>query len=69
MKNSSQTPLSNVQQEILKVFANDIPEEDLKELKKVMARFLLNKARMKADKIWEERGYSDEKLKKLIDEQ
>lgn len=68
MNKSSQTPLSNIQQEMLKVFANDIPQEDLKELKKIIAQFLLKKARLKADNIWEEKGYSDEKLKKILDE-
>jgi len=60
-------PLSNVQQEMLKVFATDIPEDDLKDLKKVMAQFLLKKARAKADAIWDEKGYSDEYLKKLFE--
>jgi len=60
-----QKPLSNVQQEMLKIFVNDIPEDDLKDLKKVMAQFLLKKARSKADMIWEEKGYSDEYFKML----
>jgi len=60
-----QPPLSNVQVELLKLFTTEIPEADLLELKKVMAKFLLDKGRDKADAIWDEKGYSDDKLYKL----
>ncbi len=48
-------PLTNLQSELLKLFAAQIPEEHLKELKNVIARFLLEKARDKADTIWDEK--------------
>ena len=66
MSKSVKAPLSNVQLEMLKLFTSDIPEEHLAELKKVMANFLLEKARDKADKLWDEKGYSDEMLNKLL---
>jgi len=59
-------PLSNIQAELLKLFNTDIPEEHLVELKELMARFLLEKARDKADRVWDEKGYSDEKLEKML---
>ena len=59
-------PLSNIQVELLKIFNADIPEKDLIELKRIIAGFLLDKARDRADAIWGERAYSDEKLKKLL---
>jgi hypothetical protein len=60
-------PLSNVQAELLKLFSAEIPEVHLLELKKVMAKFLLDKARDRADAIWDERGYTDEKLQQILD--
>jgi hypothetical protein len=60
-------PLSNVQAELLKLFSAEIPENHLLELKKVMAKFLLDKARDKADAMWDERGYTDEKLQQILD--
>ena len=66
MDRSVKTPLSNVQSEMLKLFASNIPDEHLIELKKVMAKFLLEKARDKADKIWEEKGYDDQKLTDIL---
>lgn len=46
-----QPPLSNVQAELLKLFSAEIPENYLLELKNVMAQFLLEKGRDKADAI------------------
>ncbi len=60
-------PLSNVQAELLKLFSAEIPENHLLELKKVMAKFLLDKARDKADAAWDEKGYTDEKLQQILD--
>ncbi len=68
MANSSvHPPLTNVQAELLKLFSTEIPESHLLELKKMIAKFLLDKARDKADIIWDEKGYSDEKLRQLTD--
>ena len=58
-----QPPLSNVQAELLKLFAAGIPDSQLLELKKVMAKFLLEQARDRADAIWDAEGYSDKLLK------
>jgi len=59
-------PLSNVQAELLKVFSADIPDEHLVELKNIIARFLLETARDKADAVWDEKGYTDEKLLEIL---
>ena len=64
---SIQTPLSNVQAELLKVFSAEIPENYLMELKKVMSKFLLDKARDKADAIWDEKEYTDESFQQILD--
>ncbi len=58
-------PLSNVQVELLKLYATGISDETLLELKKVMAAFFLQKLRTEADAVWEEKGYSDEFFKQL----
>lgn len=66
---SVQPPLSNIQAELLKLFAADIPDSHLAELKKVIARFLLEKARDKADSIWDVKNYSDQKLEQILNKQ
>jgi hypothetical protein len=62
IRTSQHTPLSNIQIELLKLFSAEIPEYTLLELRKMMAKFLFEKARDKADVIWDGKGYSDERL-------
>jgi hypothetical protein len=60
-----QQPLSNVQMELLKLYSTNIADSTLLELKKMMAKFFMEKMRIEADKVWEEKGYSDAKLAKV----
>ncbi len=60
-------PLSNIQAELLKLFALNLPEQELVELKRVMSKFMLERARDKADEIWDQKGYNDKELCKLLD--
>jgi hypothetical protein len=55
-------PLSNVQRELLTLFAHNVPERHLQELKSLIARFLMERAIEEATAMWDERGYSDESL-------
>ncbi len=63
---SIQPTLTNVQTEMLKVFAIQLPEQQLNELRLVIARFLMDKARSEATRIWDEKGYTDETLNQLV---
>ena len=65
-KQSINLPLSNIQAELLKLFSFDIPEPQLIELKKIIALFLLEKARDKADEIWDKKGYTNEILEQML---
>ncbi len=64
---SIQPTLTNVQTEMLKVFAMQLPEQQLNELRLVIARFLMDKARNEATQIWDEKGYTDETLNQLVE--
>jgi hypothetical protein len=64
---SIQPTLTNVQTEMLKVFALQLPEQQLNELRLVIARFLMDKARSEATTIWEDKGYTEETLNKLTE--
>ena len=61
-----QPTLTNVQVELLKIFSMQLPEEQLHELKLMIARFLMDKAHDRADSIWIQRGYDEKTLEKLI---
>lgn len=62
---SIQPTLTNVQTEMLKVFAMQLPEQQLNELRLVIARFLMDKARSEATSSWEDKGYTEETLNQL----
>ena len=55
-------PISNVQSELLKLYSTGIPDEYLDELKDIISKFLFDKARDRADKIWVEKGYNQDTI-------
>ena len=67
----SQLPqgLSNTQLELLKIFSYDLPEEELKDLKKVLINFFAQRIRKRTSEIWEERDYTSETMKEWLNEE
>lgn len=59
-------PLSNMQIELLKLYSAGIADEHLEDIKILIARFLFAKARAKADKVWDEKNYTDEIINSLL---
>ncbi|CAN5707628.1 hypothetical protein BH10BAC3_BH10BAC3_41120 [soil metagenome] len=60
--------LNAAQLEILKMFRNNQNEEELKELKKVLLNFLANQLQRQVDKVWEEKGYTNETVEQWKNE-
>ncbi len=63
-----QAQLSNLQQELLKLYASNISETDLLVIKRYLAKFFAEKAIAEADKIWDEKGYTTETMKNWLNE-
>jgi hypothetical protein len=61
-------PLSNIQLELLKLYSSNIPEGDLLEIKRYLAKFFMKKAIAEADKTWDEKGYSDTLMQEWLEE-
>lgn len=59
-------PLSNLQVELLKLYQTGVPDQYLEDLKILIARYLFAKASAKADKLWDEKKYTDELLNELL---
>ena len=68
---ASQTspPLTNVQLELLKLYAYDLKEEEMQELKKVLAAFFAGRIRKRAGKLWEERGYTQQTMEQWLNDE
>ena len=50
--------LTNLQRELLKVFAYDLREEELLLIRQFISDYLMEKAIREADKTWDESNYS-----------
>lgn len=55
-------PFTNLQLELLKVYALKVNDEDLKEIKTLLAQYFMDKASDLADEIWEQKGLSEEAI-------
>jgi hypothetical protein len=62
---SPQPVMTNLQVELLKVFAMQLPDEQLREIRFLIARFLMEKVNNRVDKSAEERGYDASFYEKL----
>ncbi len=54
--------LTNLQQELLKIYSFELPEKDLSELKKVLSRFFAKNLRDRVDMIWDEKDYDQQTM-------
>jgi hypothetical protein len=61
-------PLSNVQIELLKLFATDLSEEDPRELREQPAQFYARKSVQKANEAWQEQGLTQEDMDRWLGE-
>jgi len=55
-------PFTNLQLELLKIYARTVDEKDLLEIKRLLGQYFADKASDLADKRWEEKGLSEAKI-------
>ncbi|HKZ66301.1 MAG TPA: hypothetical protein VJ111_08110 [Chitinophagaceae bacterium] len=63
-----QSPLSNVQLELLKLYSTSLSEKDILELKDVLARFYAEKSIELADNAWQQKGYTAEDMNSILND-
>lgn len=54
--------LSNLQLELLKLYANDLPDEQLTEVRQLLARYFAQKATESMDAVWNEKGLIEQDM-------
>ncbi len=59
---SKQIGLSNLQQELLRLYGNDVPESTLHEIKTLLARYFADKASDAMDKVWQNKDVSPQDM-------
>lgn len=59
-------PLTNLQLEILKVYSVELPEEQLLEVRDILARYFADKASDEMDRLWEEKNWSNDTMRQWL---
>jgi len=54
--------LSNIQLELLKIYSSNISEEQLLEIKSLLAKYFADKVSNGIDKLFDEKGWGQEKI-------
>ncbi|MFZ2897380.1 MAG: hypothetical protein WA004_02085 [Saprospiraceae bacterium] len=54
--------LTNLQLELLKLFRFNLSDQQIKEVRALLSKYFAEKATQEMDKLWEERGWSDETM-------
>lgn len=61
-------PLSNVQMELMKLYSTNLSDNELAELRDVLAKFYADKAINQANDIWDEKGLTNADMEKWLNE-
>lgn len=64
--NPKAAPLTNLQLELVKLFAKEVEEEDLRNIKQLIANYFSEKAMDMADQVWEEKEWTDEDAERML---
>jgi len=63
--NTLSSPLNPLQLEILQLFSRDLEEKDLLAIKRMIVRYLADKAIRMASQVWEEKAWTNEDMERL----
>ena len=59
---------SNIQLELLKLYATNIEERELLDIKNYLAKYFAQKAVSRADAIWDVKGFDNNKMDEWLNE-
>jgi hypothetical protein len=65
---SAASPLSNLQLELLKLYSSNVSEADLLHIRDYLARYFAFKAIGEADKVWDEKAYTNDTMDQWLNE-
>ena len=64
----SAQPLSNLQQELLKLYSSNIEDADLENVRRFLAKYFVDKAIKEADDIWDKKPYTNQTMEQWLNE-
>lgn len=59
-------PLSNLQLELLKLFSRNVPDEDVRQIKRLVTQYFAQKAIQEANQVWDEQHWDEQKVDALL---
>ncbi|MCO6488275.1 MAG: hypothetical protein J5I98_07660 [Phaeodactylibacter sp.] len=59
-------PLTNLQIELLKLYSMELSEEQLLEVKRLLANYFAEQASDEMDRLWEERGWNNDTMEQWL---
>ena len=62
-------PLSNLQIELLQLYSQDVSEEDLIAIKRLLAKYFADRASDEMDTLWKERGWTNETMDEWLSDE
>lgn len=60
------TPLSNIQIELLTLFQANVDDETLQEVRKLLKDFFAQRTKMAAESVWQEQQLSNDDLDQML---
>lgn len=66
MEETLQMPLNKAQLDLLKLFSRVSDEKELMEIKDLVVEYYANKLNREMDKIWDERGYTQDTMNEWL---
>ena len=61
-------PLSNIQLELLKMFSYPMPEQQVSEIKQLLAKYFAEKLTKELDHLWDENDWTNETMDSWLNE-
>ena len=65
---NAQPPLTNLQLELLKLYANQLPEEQLLEIRMLLGKYFAQKATDAMNQTWQEQQLTPDDMKRWANE-
>ena len=62
INNVMSEPMSNLQLELLKLYATNLPESQLLEIKKLLADYFARQIDLEMNALWDEKGWNEDTI-------
>lgn len=61
--------LTNLQQELLKLYAQQVSDADLQNIRELIGQYFTNRLTTLADKAWEQQGWSEQTMHNWLNDE